>query len=205
MSWNPINDLKHEWHKIKNWLSDRAKQAKKDIVKAADSNIKRVQNTAKRTADTAEKTIGHIEDLSRDTVNEISDVAEQSIKEVKDAGENALDATEQAIQQAIDNLVSGGYKTIIDKLLELSKHATKGKKARVALVPFWFEVDLGAKVEILQRIAADPPTDPKQIPDLLYNLVDDDEVGIGFRIPIVGKVEVPVPINVIKDKIEELI
>ena len=52
---------------------------------------------------------------------------------------------------------------------------------------------------------ADPPTDPKQIPDLLYALVEDDDVGLGFRIPVVGKVEVPIPISTIKEKIEELI
>ena len=211
MGWNPIPDLKHEWNKIKNWMSDRVKQARKDIVKSADSNIKRVQNSANRAVDKAEKTIGHVEDLSRDTINEISDVAEQSISELKEAGEGALEATEKAIQEAVDRLVSGGYKVIFEKLLELAHHATKGKKARVALTPFWFEVDLGDKIGVLEGIVADPPTDPKQIPDILLALVGDSEhteyadVGIGFRFPVVGKVEVPIPIEVIRKKIEELV
>ena len=43
MSWNPINDLKHEWSKVKGWLSDRVKQAKKDISKQAGAAISRVK------------------------------------------------------------------------------------------------------------------------------------------------------------------
>ena len=205
MGWNPINDLKHEWHKIKDWLEDRVKKARKDIDDKARNVTQRLRKTADAIEKKAKHADAHIEDLVLDAVNDVEDITDQCVKSIRDAGEDALDATEQAIQQAIDNLISGGYKTIIDKLLELSKHATKGKKARVALVPFWFEINLGDKVEVLQRIADNPPTDPRQIPDLLYDLVDDDEVGIGFRIPVVGKVEVPVPINVIKEKIEELL
>ena len=121
-----------------------------------------------------------------------------------EVAEEAADLTDKAIQEAIDRFVSGGYEVIFKKLLQLAKHATKGKKARVALTPFWFEADLGSKIEVLELIVSDPPSSPKQIPDLLYALVDDDDVGLGFRIPVVGKVEVPIPISVIREKIEEL-
>ena len=214
--WNPINDLKHEWNKVKGWLSDRVKQAKRDISKQADSAVKKVKRETDRYLDQiksrSEGAVSNVESVARHAIGHVESVSEDAIEavdrakeELQEVAEEAADLTEKAIQEAIDRLLSGGYETILRKLLQLAKHATKGKKARVALTPFWFEADLGSKVDVLEKIVADPPTDPKDIPDILYALVEDDDVGIGFRIPVVGKVEVPIPIEVIKGKLEGLI
>ena len=212
MSWNPINDLKHEWSKVKGWLSDRVKQAKRDISHQAGAAIGRVKRETDRylsqikrqsqdAIDTAQGAVERVESVSKEAI----DAADQAKDDLMEIAEEAADLTDKAIQEAIDRFVSGGYEVIFQKLLHLARHATKGKKARVALVPFWFEADLGSKLAVLEKIVADPPSDPKQIPDLLYALVEDDDVGLGFRIPVVGKVEVPIPISTIKEKIEELI
>ena len=212
MSWDPIKDLKHEWSKVKGWLSDRVKQAKKDISKQAgaaigrvkretDQYLSQIKRQSKYAVDTAQGAADHVVSISIEAVNS----ADRAKDELIEVAEEAADLTDKAIQEAIDRFVSGGYEVIFQKLLHLARHATKGKKARVALVPFWFEADLGSKLGVLEKIVADPPSDPKQIPDLLYALVEDDDVGLGFRIPVVGKVEVPIPISVIKEKIEELI
>ena len=212
MSWDPIKDLKHEWSKVKGWLSDRVKQAKKDISKQAgaaisrvkretEQQLKQIKRQSEHVFDTAEGAVEHVEGVSKEAI-EAADQAKDDLMEIAEA---AADLTDKAIQEAIDRFVSGGYEVIFKKLLQLAKHATKGKKARVALTPFWFEADLGSKLDVLEKIVEDPPSDPKQIPDLLYALVEDDDVGLGFRIPVVGKVEVPIPISVIKERIEELI
>lgn len=152
MGWNPINDIKKLYNKIKDAVEDGMNK----IKRAAEDGFKRIKREAERGVEeirgkgkwyigkieqvgkdaenTAKNALGDVEKIAKGAIDDVEKAASTVKDEVEKIPALAEDAVEQAFEAVVKGFTEEGLKTVQSVLSTTHKELTKLRDKKPDLV-----------------------------------------------------------------------
>ena len=173
---NPEKELKK--------LVDKAKH---DTQKAVDDICNKAEHQVVETSKQAQRNVRSVEAKVTRELNSITDLAEEKLRDL------------------FAELSGKGVHALIDQLIDVAQEKVIQDKVYVELWWIGFRIDVDSKINTLQAIANNPPSNKGEIMTAVRSLTDDDVVVLCPNLPFAGRVNIPIKVEMLSGQIDKML